>query len=108
VTAGQADNSVPVRVVMPHHLRILAAVEGEIELEVATPVTTRNILDSLEQRYPMLRGTVREHGTEKRRPKVRFYANEKDITHDSPDTPLDDAIATGRKPFMIIGAISGG
>jgi hypothetical protein len=108
VTEACTDNRVTVRLVMPHHLRTLARVEGEIDLQVAIPVTIRSVLDSLEQRYPMLRGTVREHGTEKRRPKVRFYANERDITHDSPDTPLDDVISSGRKPFMIVGAISGG
>ena len=97
-----------VRVTMPHHLRTLASVEGEIQLSVATPATTRSVLDALEKRFPMLRGTVRDHVTEKRRPKVRFYANEQDITHQDPETPLPEAIISGSKPFMIIGAISGG
>lgn len=97
-----------VRLIMPHHLRTLASVDGEILLQVESPVTTRSILDALEQRFPMLRGTIRDHGTGKRRPKVRFYANEQDLTHQDPETPLPEAIASGSKPFMIVGAISGG
>ncbi len=97
-----------VRLVMPHHLRTLASVDGEILLEVSLPVTTRSVLNALEQRFPMLRGTVRDHVTHQRRPKVRFYANELDLTHQDPDTPLPEAIASGSKPFMIVGAISGG
>lgn len=98
----------PVRLIMPHHLRTLAGVDGEILLPVAAPVSTRAILDALEQRFPMLRGTIRDHVTAKRRPKVRFYANEQDLTHQDPDTPLPEVIASGSKPFMIVGAISGG
>jgi len=97
-----------VRLIMPHHLRTLAAVDGEILLEVRSPVTTRAVLDALEQRFPNLRGTVRDHVTQQRRPKVRFYANEQDLTHQDPNTPLPEAIASGAKPFMIVGAISGG
>lgn len=97
-----------VRLIMPHHLRTLAAVDGEITLEVPSPVTTRSVLDALEQRFPMLRGTVRDHVTAKRRPKVRFYVNEQDWTHHDPDTPLPEVIVSGHKPFMIVGAISGG
>jgi hypothetical protein len=99
---------IEVRVTMPHHLRTLASVDGEFTLNVAAPATTRAVLDALEKRFPMLRGTVRDHVTEKRRPKVRFYANEQDITHQDPETPLPEAITSGSKPFMIIGAISGG
>ncbi len=97
-----------IRVTLPHHLRILASMDGEVQLAVSTPATTRAVLDALEQRFPMLRGTVRDHVTEKRRPKVRFYANEQDITHQDPETPLPEPIVSGRKPFMIVGAISGG
>ena len=97
-----------VRVVLPFHLRNLASVSDEVTLEVATPVTTNTILDALERRYPMLQGTVREHVTKQRRPKVRFFANGADITHQPPDQPLADAVANGEVPFMIIGAIAGG
>jgi len=97
-----------IRLIMPHHLRTLAGVDGEICLQVAPPVSTRAVLDALEQRFPMLRGTVRDHVTARRRPKVRFYANEQDLTHQDPEAPLPEAIALGSKPFMIVGAISGG
>ncbi|MDZ4729297.1 MAG: MoaD/ThiS family protein [Xanthomonadales bacterium] len=97
-----------VRVTMPHHLRTLASVDGEVRLSIASPATTRAVLDALENRFPMLRGTVRDHVTAKRRPKVRFYAAEQDITHQDPETPLPEAISSGSKPFMIVGAISGG
>lgn len=97
-----------IRVIMPHHLRTLAAADGEIVLQVEAPVTTRSLLNALEHRFPMLRGTIRDHVSEKRRPKVRFYANEQDITHQSPDLLLPEAIVSGAKPFMIVGAISGG
>ena len=97
-----------IRVVLPLHLRTLANVDDEVTLVVAGVVTTRTILDALETRYPMLRGTIREHVTLKRRPRVRFFACEEDVTHDSPDTPLASAIAAGTAPFMIVGAISGG
>lgn len=97
-----------IRVQLPQHLRTLARVNGEVALEVAQPVTTRTILDALEARFPMLRGTMRDHVTKVRRPKVRFYACMEDITHDSPDEPLPEAIASGREPFLVIAAISGG
>ena len=102
------NRSPAVRVVLPQHLRILARVDGEVLLAVARPVTQRAILDALEFRYPMLRGTIREHVTHKRRARVRFFACTEDVTHDSPDAPLPDAIASGTEPFMIVGAISGG
>jgi molybdopterin synthase sulfur carrier subunit len=97
-----------VRVQIPYHLRNLARVEGEIALEVAGPVTIRSVLDALERRYPMLCGTIREHDTLKRRAFLRFFACEEDLSHQSPDTPLPDAVASGREPFLIIGAIAGG
>lgn len=98
-----------IRVVLPQHLRTLANVDGEeVSLEVAPPVTQRTILDALEARYPMLSGTVRDHVTKVRRPLVRFFACREDITHDSPDEPLPDAIASGSEPFFIVGAIAGG
>lgn len=97
-----------IRVVLPLHLRTLAKVDGEVQLDVRKPVTTNAILDALEARYPMLCGTVRDHESGKRRDRVRFFAVEEDITHDSPDAPLPSAIASGTAPFMIIGAIAGG
>ena len=97
-----------VRVVLPPHLRTLARVDGEVLLAVATPVTQRALLDALEARYPMLRGTIREHVTQRRRPRVRFFANAEDISHDSPDALLPETVAAGAEPFMIVGAISGG
>lgn len=97
-----------IRVVLPHHLMALARVEGEVTLSLAGPVTTTAVLDALEAEYPMLRGTIREHQTLERRPRVRFYADRKDISHDTPDTPLPEAVATGKEPFIVIGAISGG
>lgn len=97
-----------IRVVLPLHLRTLAKVDGEVQLEVAGPVTTNTILDALEARYPNLCGTVRDHVTHKRRARVRFFAVEEDVTHEPPDTPLPEAIATGSAPFLIVGAIAGG
>jgi sulfur-carrier protein len=97
-----------IRVVLPTHLRRLANVDREVTLEVAAPVTTRSILDALESQYPVLCGTVRDHVTHKRRPLVRFFACQEDLSHDSPDTALPDAIANGSEPFYIIGAIAGG
>jgi sulfur-carrier protein len=94
--------------VLPPHLRTLARVDGEVELEVASPVTQRSVLDALETRYPMLRGTVRDHVTQLRRPLVRFFACGEDLSHESPDAPLPDAIANGSEPFLVIGAIAGG
>lgn len=98
-----------IRVLLPYHLRVLAQVDAEVTLEVASrPVTPRAILDALEARYPMLRGTIREHVTLARRPLIRFFACEEDISHESPDKPLPDAIGSGTEPFWIVGAIAGG
>lgn len=97
-----------IRVVLPYHLRTLAQVEGEVELEVQGPVTQESVLDALEARYPMLCGTIRDPVTRKRRPFIRFFACEQDLSHESPDTPLPDAVASGAEPFFVIGAIAGG
>ncbi len=97
-----------IRVTLPPHLRTLACVEGEVELDVAGPVTQRSVLDALEERYPMLRGTIRDNVTQRRRPLVRFFACEQDLSHESPDAPLPDAVATAAEPFLIVGAIAGG
>jgi molybdopterin synthase sulfur carrier subunit len=97
-----------IRVVLPAHLRTLAGLQGEVELEVEAAVTQGSILDALEARYPMLRGTVRDHGTQRRRPFVRFFACEEDLSHEPADAPLPDAVAKGAEPFMIVGAIAGG
>lgn len=97
-----------ITVVLPPHLRILAHVSGDVQLEVAPPVTQRSVLDALEARYPMLRGTIREHGTLERRAYVRFFACEQDLSHESPEAPLPDAVAAGKEPFFVIGAIAGG
>jgi len=97
-----------VRLVLPPHLRTLAGVSGDVELEVKGAVTQRSVLDALEARYPMLRGTIRDHVTLERRPFLRFFACEEDLSHDSPDAPLPDAVASGKEPFIVIGAIAGG
>ncbi len=97
-----------IRVVLPAHLRTLARVNGEVKLDVASPVTQRAILDALEARYPMLQGTIRDHGTLKRRAFVRFFACEQDLSHEPADAPLPDAVATGAEPFLIVGAMAGG
>jgi sulfur-carrier protein len=97
-----------IRVVLPAHLRTLAGVHGEVELEVEAPITQASILDALEDRYPMLRGTIRDHATQLRRPFVRFFACQEDLSHEPPDTPLPDAVAKGTEPFMVVGAIAGG
>ena len=97
-----------VRVILPTHLRNLAHSPAEISLEVASPVTTSAILDALESSYPMLRGAIRDHVTLQRRPFLRFFACEEDLTHDSPETPLPDSVASGKEPFLVIGAIAGG
>lgn len=97
-----------IRVVLPAHLRTLARVSGEVTLDVEGQVTQRAVLDALETRYPMLRGTIRDHVTYKRRPFVRFFACEQDLSHESPDAPLPDPVATGTEPFLIVGAMAGG
>jgi len=97
-----------IRVILPPHLRTLARVDGELELEVKSPASQRSVLDALEARYPMLRGTIRDHVTQLRRPMVRFFACGEDLSHESPDTPLPEVIAKGVEPFVIIGAIAGG
>ena len=97
-----------IRVVLPAHLRNLAQVQGEVELEVEGPVTQRSVLDALEARYPMLSGTLRDHVTQKRRPFVRFFACGEDFSHESPDAPLPDEVAKGKEPFLVVGAIAGG
>ncbi len=97
-----------IQVILPAHLRTLAREEGEVLLDVQGPVTQRSVLDALEARYPMLRGTIRDHVTQQRRPYVRFFACEQDLSHEPPDAPLPDAVASGAEPFFIIGAIAGG
>jgi molybdopterin converting factor small subunit len=97
-----------IRVVLPAHLRTLARVNGEVKLDVADRATQRSVLDALEASYPVLRGTMRDHVTQKRRPFVRFFACERDLSHELPDTPLPDAVASGAEPFMVVGAMAGG
>lgn len=97
-----------IRVVLPHHLRTLARVDGEIELEMGNSVTLQSVLDALEAKYPMLRGTIRDHVTKQRRSLVRFFVCGEDVSHESPDTPLPEAVARGAEPFFIMGAIAGG
>jgi molybdopterin synthase sulfur carrier subunit len=97
-----------IRVELPQHLRTLAKVGNEVQLEISGPVTQRSVLDAIEARYPMLRGTIRDHDTQKRRAFLRFFACEQDLSHESPDAPLPDAVASGKEPFLIIGAIAGG
>lgn len=97
-----------IRVILPPHLRTLARVNGDVELEIAGPVTQRSVLDALEARYPMLRGAIRDHVTLQRRAFLRFFACEEDLSHESPDAPLPEAVASGQEPFIVIGAIAGG
>jgi molybdopterin synthase sulfur carrier subunit len=97
-----------IRVILPHHLRTLAQVGAEVTLAVEGPATQRSVLDALEGRYPMLRGTIRDHVTQQRRPFLRFFACEEDLSHESPDAPLPNAVASGAEPFIVIGAIAGG
>ena len=98
-----------IRVELPFHLRTLAQIGGgEVELEVVSPVTQRTIVDALESRFPMLRGTIRDHVTLKRRPFLRFFACGQDLSHESPDAPLPEAVVAGKEPYLIIGAIAGG
>ena len=97
-----------VRVVLPQHLRTLASCDREVTLDAGSPVTQRTILDALEARYPMLKGTIRDHVTKQRRPLLRFFACDQDLSHEPPDDALPDAVASGKEPFMIVGAIAGG
>jgi sulfur-carrier protein len=97
-----------IRVVLPAHLRTLARVDGEVELQVEGEVTQRSVLDALEARYPMLRGTVRDHNSGRRRAFIRFFACEQDLSHEQPDTPLPEAVTTGAEPYLIVGAMAGG
>ena len=97
-----------IRVVLPPHLRTLAHVRDEVQLDLGGPVTRASVLDALEAQYPMLRGTIRDHVTLERRPFLRFFACERDLTHQPPEAPLPDAVAEGREPFFVLGAIAGG
>ncbi|HKY51226.1 MAG TPA: MoaD/ThiS family protein [Candidatus Limnocylindria bacterium] len=97
-----------IRVVLPHHLRTLAGVDREVTLELAGDVTQRSVLDALEARYPMLRGTIRDHDTKDRRAFIRFFACEQDLSHESPDAPLPAEVASGKEPYLVVGAIAGG
>jgi sulfur-carrier protein len=97
-----------IRVVLPAHLRTLARVDGEVELQVEGQVTQRSVLDALEARYPMLRGTIRDHNGGRRRAFIRFFACEQDLSHEPPDTPLPEAVTTGAEPYLIVGAMAGG
>ena len=97
-----------IRLVLPTHLRKLARVDGEVTLEIEGQVTQRSVLDALETRYPMLRGSIRDQITQRRRPFVRFFACEEDLSHEMPDAPLPDAVATGAAPFLVVGAMAGG
>ena len=97
-----------IRLVLPYHLRNLAQIGTDVSIEVAAPITQRSVLDALEARYPMLQGTIRDHGTLKRRAFLRFFACEEDISHESPDAPLPEAVANGKEPLLVIGAIAGG
>jgi molybdopterin synthase sulfur carrier subunit len=97
-----------IRVMLPQHLRTLANVGAEVTIEVPAPITQRSVLDVLEKRYPMLQGTIRDHVTKQRRSFLRFFACEQDLSHEPPDTPLPDAVASGKEPLLIIGAIAGG
>ena len=97
-----------IRVVLPWHLRNLARVDSEVMLAVSGQITQRSVLDALEEAYPVLRGTIRDHDTSKRRPFLRFFACEEDLSHESPDAPLPEAVVTGKEPFLVVGAIAGG
>ena len=97
-----------IRVRLPFHLNTLAKVEGEVQLEVPAPVTQRAVLDALEAKFPVLRGTIRDHGSAKRRPMLRFFACEEDLSNESPDAPLPEEVVSGKEPYLIIGAMAGG
>jgi molybdopterin synthase sulfur carrier subunit len=101
-------SSTMIRVILPQHLRTLAHVGSEVQIEVESPVTLRSVLDALEARYPMLRGTIRDHATQQRRPFLRFFACEEDLSHEPPDAALPEAVASGKEPLLVIGAIAGG
>jgi sulfur-carrier protein len=105
---AQAASVHRVRVVLPYHLRTLAGVGGEIEVDIAGAVTVRTVVDAVEARYPMLEGTIRDHVTRIRRPFLRFFACQEDLSHDSPDAPLPGDVAQGKEPLLIVGAIAGG
>ena len=104
----RSANTAMIRVILPPNLRTLAHIEGEVELDLNGTLTQRSLLDAVEAKYPMLRGTMRDHVTQVRRPMVRFFACGEDLSHESPDAPLPDAVANGAEPFLIIGAIAGG
>ncbi len=108
MTAPETTGGRVVRVRLPAHLRTVAGIDGEVRLEVAGPVTQRSVLDALEARYPKLCGTVRDATTQQRRPFVRFFACEEDLSHEPPDAPLPDAVGTGAEPLLIVGAMAGG
>jgi sulfur-carrier protein len=97
-----------IRIVLPSHLKMHADINGEVKLEVDGVVTQRSLLDALEKSYPVLQGTIRDHSTQRRRPFLRFFACQRDLSHESPDAPLPDAVATGSQPFLIVGALAGG
>ena len=102
------SNTAQVQVVLPYHLKNLAQTSSEVTIDVPLPVTQRSILEALEATYPVLRGTIRDYATQKRRPLIRFFACQQDVSHDSPDALLPDAVAVGTEPFLIVGAIAGG
>lgn len=97
-----------IRVVLPQHLRTLARITGDVTVDITGPVTVDSVLDALEARYPMLRGTIRDHTTKRRRPFIRFFACEQDVSHEATDTPLPEAVVTGAEPLLIVGAMAGG
>lgn len=107
-TSGEYSDVAMIRIVLPFHLRTLAGVSGEIELTLEGTPTQGSVLDALEARFPMLRGTIRDHGTKKRRPFIRFFACQKDLSHESSDSPLPDEVVSGVEPFLVVGAIAGG
>lgn len=105
---GQPGQPSQIRLVLPYHLRTLAQVQGEVVLQVESPVTQRCVLDELESRYPNLRGTIRDHDTHHRRAYLRFFACEEDLSHDSPDQPLPERVVSGEEPFLVVGSMAGG
>jgi molybdopterin converting factor small subunit len=108
MNTGSDMNTAMIRVTLPAHLRTLAHLDGEVQIPVEGQATQRSLLNALEARYPMLRGTIRDHVTHRRRAFVRFFACEQDLSHDPPDTPLPDAVVSGAEPFMVVGAMAGG